>query len=256
MQQKKSLRVLRHVAAKAKPILAALAHVAFPPRCPACRAGVEEEGALCQECWSRLHFIAAPHCALCGYPFEYSMPPGMLCGFCIADPPPFLRARSVLRYDEGSKGLILGLKYADRTERAPLFARWMARAGADMLGQVDVIIPVPLDPRRLLTRRFNQAVLLARGLMLQTRLGMLLNALKRRRKSGSQRGLSRSEREKNVKTAFYVPVSKRAEIKGKRVLLVDDVMTTGATARACARALRRAGAAEVQVLTIARAVLS
>jgi ComF family protein len=247
----------------------------LPPRCLGCGVLVEKQGALCPACWSAITFLAEPFCRRCGLPFAYDpgvdpgggtdagsagMEPGsgLDCGACLADPPVFDRARAVMRYDDGSRPLVLGFKHGDRTESAVTFAGWMARAGRELLAEAEVVAPVPLHWRRLFARRYNQAALLSRGLARgpARRDGFLdlPDLLLRRRPTPSQGRLTRAERQRNVAGAFAVNPRRAAALAGRRLLLVDDVMTTGATAAACARVALKAGAAGVDVLVLARAV--
>jgi ComF family protein len=203
-------------------------------------------------------FLGPPLCRGCGFPFELApaapAAEGALCAACHADPPAFDRARAVMAYDAGSRGLVLAFKHADRTEAAPPFARWMARAGAELLAEADVIAPVPLHRWRLLARRYNQAALLANQLGRLSGLPVVPDLLVRRRNTPSQGRLSAAGRSRNVAGAFAVHPRHAARVRGRCVLLVDDVLTTGATVAACTRVLRRAGAGQVDVLTLARVV--
>lgn len=241
----------------------------LPPQCLSCAELVSEPGALCASCWAGLRFIAAPHCRICGWPFETdphdhnslageasadAPPADLICGACLREPPSFDRARAVLAYDDASRGLILGFKHADRTHAAPAFARWMARAGAELLITADVIAPVPLHWSRLVARRYNQAALLANGIAQLSGKRSVPDLLIRRRRTPSQGRLSRSERLRNVAGAFAARPSRLSDVRGRRIVLVDDVLTTGATVGACAAALRRAGAASVDVLSLARVI--
>jgi ComF family protein len=160
----------------------------------------------------------------------------------------------VLIYDDVSRGLVLGFKHADRTHAAPAYARWMARAGAELLTTADVIAPVPLHWSRLMARRYNQAALLGNALARLAGAPSVPDLLIRRRRTLSQGRLSRSERLRNVAGAFAVNRARLALVRGRRIVLVDDVLTTGATVSACAAVLRRAGAASVEVLALARVV--
>ncbi len=234
----------------------------LPPRCLACGGGVDEPGRLCAGCWSSLRFLSAPLCRQCGYPFEVEPVAGQggdllgeaLCAACRRSPPAFDRARAALAYDAASKPLVLRFKHADRTDAAPAFALWMRQAAGELLRECDLVVPVPLHRRRLLRRRYNQAALLAARL---ARLGGKPHrplVLQRRRATPSQGRLSRRRRRLNVAGAFAVPPAARPELKGRRVLLVDDVLTTGATLSACARTLKRAGAASVDAVVLARVV--
>jgi ComF family protein len=226
----------------------------LPPRCLGCGVGVEHTGALCASCWEGIDFLAPPLCRSCGFPFELDPGEAPLCGACRRRPPVFDRARAVFAYNDGSRDLLLGFKHADRTEGAPAFAAWMARAGAELVGEADAIVPVPLHRWGLFRRRYNQAALLARPLGRVTGLPVRPDLLVRRRRTASQGAFSPAGRRRNVAGAFAVRRGAEEHISGKRLLLVDDVLTTGATVEACARGLRRAGAAGVDILTLARVV--
>jgi ComF family protein len=226
----------------------------LPPQCLACRAIVAEPGQLCAECWRGIRFIEAPLCAVCGRPFEFDAGPEALCGDCAARPPAYGCARSVMVYDDKSRDLILGFKRGDRLEGAPAFGAWMARSGKVLIEGVDLVVPVPLHRTRLFTRRFNQAAVLALAISRATGLPVLPDALMRTRATPSQAGLSRSGRFRNVRGAFTVRPRRKEGIRGRRIVLIDDVMTTGATVEGCSRALLKAGAASVSALTLARVV--
>ncbi|MBF0094707.1 MAG: ComF family protein [Alphaproteobacteria bacterium] len=222
----------------------------LPPQCLGCGALVDEPGALCAACWEAIQFIGPPLCAVCGLPFELDPGPGAVCGACAGSPPPYRRARAVMRYDDASRDLILRFKHADRTDAAPAFGRWLARAGAGLLAETDVIAPVPLHRWRLFHRRYNQAGLLAVQLGKVSGVEASPALLSRRRHTPPQGGPESPGRESNVRGAFAV--SRPASVHGRSVLLVDDVMTTGATLAECARELLRSGAREVNALVLAR----
>jgi ComF family protein len=226
----------------------------LPPRCLACGAPVGDPGTLCPDCWEGVAFLGPPMCRICGFPFELDPGVDSLCGVCLRKPPPYDRARAVLAYDAGSRGLVLAFKHADRTEAAPAFAGWMARAGHELLADDPLLAPVPLHRWRLFRRRYNQAALLANALAKRTGLEVVPDLLQRTRNTPSQGRMTAAGRRRNVTGAFRVHARHRHRLRGRRVLLVDDVLTTGATAAACARVLRRAGAAGVDVLTLARVV--
>lgn len=226
----------------------------LPPRCALCADPVDRPRTLCLACWSGLRFIARPLCAVCGDPFETAPPGEPVCGDCLADPPPWQRARSALVYDETSRPLVLGFKHGDRLHLASLLAGWMRQAGAELLADTEVIVPVPLHRWRLLARRYNQAAVLAHALGRAGGVAVSDRALLRVKRTPSQGHLTKSQRARNVQGAFKVDASRIHEIAGRRVLLVDDVLTSGATAGACARVLLRAGAAAVDLLTLARVV--
>jgi ComF family protein len=246
---------LRDNTAKAKSLFSGLVDVAFPARCAACRGAVGSHNSLCAECWNAVHFIADPLCHRCGLPFEYELGESALCARCMAQPPVYTEARSVFRYDEHSRVPLLALKYHDQTQLAPVLAQWLARAGRPYASKVQAVLPVPLHYWRFVRRRYNQAALLAHALGGLTGLRVLPDTLLRIRATPTQSGLTRRQREANMRGAFKVPAAKRPHVRGISVLLVDDVMTTGATLDACARALHDAGAVDVYVLTLARTVL-
>jgi ComF family protein len=228
--------------------------VALPPLCPSCREPLGDGVGLCAPCWSKLSFIEPPYCARLGIPFTYDPGPGLLSMEAIADPPAYDRARAALRYDDIARALVLTFKYGDRLDLAPMMGRWMARAGHELLEGADALIPVPLHWRRLWARRFNQSAALARAVSLLCGVPVTDGALKRVRATPQQVGLSKTERAGNVQGAFRVPSEEKPHVAGKRVVLIDDVLTSGATADTCARALLRAGAAHVDVLVFARVV--
>jgi ComF family protein len=226
--------------------------LALPPLCPACREPVGAQAALCAACWAKLSFIAPPYCEKLGTPFAYDPGPGVLSMQAIADPPAYRRARAAVRYDDVSRVLIHGLKYSDRLDLAPMLGRWMARAGDALLEGADGLVPVPLHWRRLWARRFNQSAALAKIVSQESQVPVLGDALKRVKPTAQQVGLTASERALNVQGAFKV--ADRSRVAGRRLVLIDDVLTSGATIDACARALNRAGAAAVDVLVFARVV--
>jgi ComF family protein len=227
--------------------------IALPTLCVACREPVAGEG-VCAVCWSQLSFIAPPFCPRLGIPFVYDPGPGLLSMQAIADPPAYQRARAAVRYDDIARTLVHALKYQDRTDLAPAMGRWMARAGQELLADADVLVPVPLHWRRGWSRRYNQSGALARVIAAQSGIPVAGGALRRVRPTQQQIGLSRSERATNVQGAFAVAAERRADVQGRHVILIDDVLTSGATAGACARALLRAKAAQVDVLVFARVV--
>jgi ComF family protein len=208
---------------------------------------------LCASC-RELSFIAPPYCERLGIPFAYDPGPGVLSMEAIADPPAYRRARAAVRFDDVARTLVHAFKYGDRLDLAPMMGRWMATAGHSLTAEADAIIPVPLHWRRYWARRFNQSALLAEAIAKASGVPLVLGALKRVKATPQQVGLSQSARALNVQGAFRVSPSGKATVVGHRLILVDDVITTGATVDACARALLRAGAAEVNVLTFARVV--
>ncbi|MGZ5872508.1 MAG: ComF family protein [Bradyrhizobium sp.] len=227
--------------------------IALPTLCVACREPVDGEG-VCAECWAKLSFIAPPFCPRLGIPFVYDPGPDMLSMEAISNPPAYARARAAVRYDDVARTLVHALKYQDRTDLAPAMGRWMARAGHELLDDADVLVPVPLHWRRAWSRRYNQSGALARVIERQSKVKVEPEALRRIRPTQQQIGLSRPQRASNVQGAFKVAPDRQALIAGRRVTLIDDVLTSGATVDACARALLRAKAASVDVLVFARVV--
>jgi ComF family protein len=227
--------------------------IALPTLCVACREPVDGEG-VCAQCWAKLSFIERPCCPRLGIPFVYDPGPDMLSMEAIASPPAYNRARAAVRYDEVARTLVHALKYQDRTDLAPAMGRWMARAGRELLDGADMLIPVPLHWRRAWHRRYNQSGALARAIERQSGIRLRGDILLRVRATEQQVGLSRPERASNVQGAFKVSADRQSEIAGRRVVLIDDVLTSGATTDACARALLRAKAAQVDVLVFARVV--
>jgi ComF family protein len=224
----------------------------FPPQCLTCDSLVGTHGSLCLTCWQAVKFITDPMCHACGQPFEYTIGEQALCGECLKELPPFASARSVFVYDEHSRALVTKLKFSDQLYLASVFGPWLAKTGALMIGESHIIAPVPLSYRRFVSRRYNQAALLARALAQKTHLPVIPDLLVRKKHTAPQTGLSRRQREDNVKSAFAVNPRQQSAIKGKTVLLIDDVLTTGSTVSACTRALIKAGAMRVNVLTLAR----
>ncbi|RCS22485.1 ComF family protein [Phyllobacterium salinisoli] len=230
-------------------------HVAgllFPPQCAGCGREVSNPGTVCGRCWSRLRFIERPYCAVMGTPFAHDLGENFLSAEAIADPPPFQRARAAVGHDGIPRRMIVGLKYHDQTNLAPWMAQWMLRAGGELIADCDVILPVPLHAFRFWSRRFNQAAELARAVAALADKPFEPEALKRVKRTRQQVGLAATERQRNVSGAFRVPNDQEIKIRGRSILLVDDVYTTGATVKAATRALLRAHAASVDVLTFSR----
>jgi ComF family protein len=225
--------------------------VVFPPTCLACRAAVAQTNALCGRCWGAMRFIERPFCDRLGLPFEHEMGEGVLSAQAVDNPPVFARARAVVCFEEGpARRLVHRLKYSDRMELARPLGAWMARAGSDLLAEADALAPVPLHYTRLWRRQFNQSAALARAISALSGKPTELGLIERVRPTRPQVGLSRAERAANLQGAFRCPLT--APLSGRRILLVDDVMTTGSTANAAARALLRGGARAVDVLVFAR----
>jgi ComF family protein len=236
--------------------LTAALDLVFPPTCLACRKATAAHGALCPVCWGRINFIERPYCERLGTPFPYDLGiEGLHSPDAIANPPVYARARAVARFEEGpARILVHRLKYSDRMELARPLGLWMARAGREILAEADLLVPVPLHRRRLIWRRFNQANALAAVVARACGKEVDPFALIRVKPTAPQVGLTRAQRASNVQGAFSVPDEARLSVEGRAIVLVDDVMTTGATLNAAARALLRAGAKRVDVLVFARVV--
>lgn len=224
----------------------------LPPCCPLCGGETLASDGLCLDCWPRIRFIGPPLCDACGIPLPVDLGPGATCGGCAGTRNRFGRARAAVIYDDASRPMILAFKNSDRTHAAPVFARWMLRAGADILPQADVLIPVPLHWSRLLARSYNQAALLAHRVSRLSGVPVLPDALIRRRRTPKLGTLSAAERARTVAGIFAVRDRCRAGLAGRRVVLIDDVLTSGATVGGCAAALLAAGAQSVDVLAVAR----
>src|SRR5436190_4650410 len=201
--------------------------IALPTLCVACREPVHGDG-VCADCWAKLSFIAPPFCPRLGIPFVYDPGPGLLSMEAISDPPAYGRARAAVRYDDVARTLVHALKYQDRTDLAPAMGRWMARAGHELLGEADVLVPVPLHWRRGWSRRYNQSGALARAIGRHSGVPVVRDALRRIRPTQQQIELSPPPPASNVQGAFRVLPEQSHQIAGRRVVLVDDVLTSGA----------------------------
>ena len=232
----------------------AAARLMFPPVCAGCRDIVAEPGTLCARCWPALRFIERPWCEVLGTPFPHDMGVDAVSPAAIADPPPFARARAAVAFGGVAREIVHNLKYNDRTDLAPWMARWMVRAGRELLADADFVVPVPLHRWRFLWRRFNQSAELARHIGLVADVVFAPELVERVKVTRQHVGLAQRAREENMRGAFRGPPQAKGRIAGRNVLLIDDVYTTGATVKAASKALLRSGAKRVDVLTFARAL--
>lgn len=240
------------VTKKIRKILAKASNVLVPSTCLTCDRFVDTQGGCCPQCWNQLRFITNPLCPVMGSPFSIDMGEGFLSAEAIVNPPPFEKLRAVLIYDELARKLISSIKYSDRTDLLRWVANWMHVAGQEVIEDADMIMPVPLHSSRLRSRRFNQAGELAHRLAQLNDKEFIPEVLVRKKSTRQQVGLSERERARNVSGAFIVPQEMKINLKGKRVLLIDDVYTTGATSKAATRALKRGGASHINVLVFAK----
>ena len=226
----------------------------LPPQCLSCDAAVDAPGRLCVDCFRRASFVTEPCCAACGVPFSHAGlgGPQHLCLGCTAQRPPWGRARGALRYDAHARTILLPFKHGDRTEHARPLAQLMFRAGSQLLQDADLLVPVPLHRGRLRARRYNQAALLARAIARLSGHAVLPDALRRVRATRPLGELSAEQRAATVKDAFAIRQTRAPRIAGRHILLIDDVMTSGATSAACTHILLAAGATGVDVLVAAR----
>ena len=231
--------------------LARVVDLIMPPVCLGCHTHLGGLGALCPKCWSTITFIRPPLCDRLGVPMPYDTGGVMISAAASAAPPAYDRARAVASYDGLMRDLVHDLKFNDRHDLRQLLGRWLLEAGRDVLVDADMIVPVPLSRWRLFQRGFNQAALLAQDIAAATHISYSPLTLVRSRKTRPQVGLTRLERQKNVSGAFAVTEPRKNSVAGRNIVVIDDVITTGATVGACAKALKRAGAARVDVLALA-----
>lgn len=227
----------------------------FPPQCLLCGALVQGAGGLCGACWRDTPFLLGLGCDLCGAPLIGEDPGSPVhCDDCRAAQRPWARGRAVMLYDGGARRLVLGLKHGDRLDLVPSLARWMAARAAPLITPETLVVPVPVHWRRLLARRYNQAAVLARALARELAVPDCPDLLTRTRRTQPHEGMGPEARFANVADAFRVTARHRSRLAGRRVLLIDDVMTSGATLSECAAACLAAGATQVEVVVLARAV--
>lgn len=229
----------------------AMADLIIPPACLACHERLSQHDTVCARCWSDINFIRAPVCDRLGLPMPFDTGDRMISAAAAAHPPHYDHARAVAHYSGVMRDMILAFKYGDTHNARKLFGRWLTSAGAELIDGCDIITPVPMHPRRLLARRFNQAAILARELARTSACRFQPQLIRRIRQTTAQVGLTRDQRRRNLAGAIVVPPRQQRHIDGKHVLIVDDVITTGSTLNACARALRRAGAQRVDAVALA-----
>ncbi len=247
-------RLVDGLAGSLRGLMAAAVDAVYPPVCSGCGRMVGQHRGVCPSCWATLRLIERPYCELLGVPFSHDLGAGILSADAIANPPVFERLRSVAIHDGIARSLVHGLKYRDRTDLAVMMADWMIRASDGHVAACDAILPIPLHAFRLWGRKFNQSAELARAIARRAGKPYLPTALIRTKRTVQQVGLGATQRQDNVRGAFAVTEAGKSALFGKRIVLVDDVYTTGATVSAATRALKKAGAADVTVLTFARAM--
>lgn len=231
--------------------LAPIVDLVFPPRCPLCGEALASQGGLCSDCWGDLAIPGEPSCSSCQRPFGEGAPDGMICAPCLANPPVHDGIAAATLYTEGSRRLVLAFKHGRRIALAPLLARLIA-AKLPFVGADWVIVPVPLHRWRLWRRGFNQSALLGREIAATTGATLLVDGLVRRKATPMLGGLGRAARMRALSGAIAINPARAGQINGKQVLLVDDVLTSGSTSETCVKALKRAGAAKVQIACFAR----
>ena len=226
----------------------------IPPRCISCKIITQDDTSFCSKCWEKIDFISNPQCHICSEPFELSVEKEVICPNCIKTRPLYNMARSALAYNENSRNMIIEFKYYNKTHTVDIFAKWMMINGQEVIENSDIIVPVPLHKMRILKRRYNQSALLANALGRLSKLPVRIDLLSRIKNTPPQSELSFNSRKNNVSNAFKTNKKKCADIEGKNICLVDDVMTTGATVESCARVMLEAGAKNVNVLTIGKTI--
>lgn len=251
--------IIKDIARRTKSAMIAMLDLILPPKCLNCAARIDRAHNICPDCWKDIQFITDPYCCICGYPFavemvaDYTAVGASHCGACLKTERSFDKAVSALRYDDYSSKMIIGFKHNDRLEYAQYFAKLLKQAGAGMIHDVHVIIPVPLHKNRLSKRRYNQSAVLSNILAGDMGIEHEPDILQRVKDTAPQKG-NLNKRKKNIRGAFKIDKNKKARIKDKNILLIDDVYTTGSTVEGCSKKLKKAGAAKVYILTIFRVV--
>lgn len=228
-------------------------NILFPEKCIACNK-ITEANKICNDCWSNCSFITKPYCTICSYPFEFSTHENSICGSCIKQKPKYDRAFSLLKYDDASKKIIHNFKYHDQLHILEYLVDLLVINGKDLLANSNVIIPVPMHKHKLLKRGYNQAALLAMRIAKKTKIHYLPEALIKRQNTAPQAGLDRAEREKKIKNNFSLNLKIKEQLLNKNILLIDDVITTGATINECCKELKKANPKQIYVLSIAKRV--
>ena len=235
-----------------KSLLQKLSALALPPTCVSCGAMADANHKLCHKCWADIHFISQPHCEICGIPMEFEIEEEKICEKCLKDRPEYNKARAVCAYGDVVIKMVTNFKYYDRHHIAPSMADMMLKSCHELIKRADIMVPIPLHKSRLISRKYNQATILARRISAKSGVPMDINILRRVKQTRQQTRLSRSQRFDNMEGAFEVI----ANVEGKTILLIDDVLTTGATANSAAFKLKQAGAKCVDVAVFARTGLN
>ncbi|MFN7038365.1 MAG: ComF family protein [Alphaproteobacteria bacterium] len=226
----------------------------FPPKCLNCDCIIESIGGFCEKCWLKIDFISKPSCYICSYPFEYNIGEHALCASCIKEKPYYEKAVSIFKYNDNSKKIIHGLKFLDKTYFAPYLGNLMHKA-LHPLDQ-DIIAPIPIHKFRLLKRFYNQSLLLAQAVSNISGVTLVPDLLLKVKNTIPQSGLTKKQRQKNIKNAYILNPKYKDKIVGKKILLVDDVITTGSTANLCAKILVKAEVKKVELVTLAKTVFN
>ena len=226
--------------------------IILPPRCFSCKKLVTKHHTLCAECFEKINFISEPFCEKCGLPFPYDIEGETICGECIRKTPIFEKALSIVHYDDGSKKLILSFKHGDVTDVVPAFTNWIIQHAKEFIDTTDIIVPVPIHRIRLLKRRYNQSALISNALGIKIKKHSVPDLMIRTKNTPPQGHKGIISRKKNIRGAFSINPKYLKHVEGKKVLLIDDVYTTGATINECTKTLLKAKAKSVKVLTIAR----